>query len=208
MRWRVTTTRGLPATRLVMGLSLTIVMLAALGLAGQVGQAALKPGWEGRYRYFMLRRLLVPLLVVSASLTQPAAAQEVETPYWVSIRPDEVNMRVGPGEDYSISWVYRRAGLPLKVLRIKEGWRLVEDPDGARGWMLARFLTRSRAAIVRGKGAAEMRETGEARGRLLWRVAPGVVGKLGDCSAGWCAFEVGPRKGWVEQSRLWGVGEP
>lgn len=138
----------------------------------------------------------------------PVAAEEVATPYWASIRSDEVNMRVGPGEDYRISWVYRRAHLPLKVLRIKEGWRLVQDPDGAQGWMLARFLSRERAAYVSGQGLAEMRESASGSARLLWKVQPGVVGLLGECSAGWCAFTVGPHQGFVEQARLWGAGEP
>jgi SH3-like domain-containing protein len=43
---------------------------------------------------------------------------------------------------------------------------------------------------------------------LRWNLEPGVVGKLGDCEAGWCELSVGPRKGWVEQKRLWGAGEP
>jgi SH3-like domain-containing protein len=118
------------------------------------------------------------------------------------------NLRVGPGEDYRISWVYKRELLPMKVLRKMEGWRLVEDPDGARGWMQARFLTLTRGAIVKGKGTAEMRDGGDAGARLLWKLEPGVTGKLGDCASGWCAFEVGPHKGFVGQNAVWGAGEP
>ena len=143
-----------------------------------------------------------------AVLAVPAVGQDTKTPYWASIRAEEVNMRVGPGEDYRILWVYRRPQLPFKVLRIKEGWRFVEDPDGAKGWVLARFLTRQRTGFVKGKDPAPMRESGAADARLLWRLAPGVVGLLGDCSAGWCQFSVGPRQGYVEQARLWGAGEP
>lgn len=117
-------------------------------------------------------------------------------------------MRVGPGEDYLIAWIYRRQQLPLKVLRIKDGWRLVQDPDGAQGWMLSQFLTRERTGFVRGKGPAAMRADPAGNARLLWRLAPGVVGLLGDCKAGWCAFDVGGRKGYVEMGRLWGAGEP
>lgn len=145
------------------------------------------------------------LLILSA----PLMAQDTQTPYWASIRKNEpINMRVGPGEDYRILWVYKRQHLPMKVLRIKEGWRLVEDPDGARGWVLARFLTRDRGAVVKGKDAAPMREAGDGNAKLLWRLAPGVIGLLGDCKAGWCEMTVGPRKGYVEQARLWGAGEP
>ncbi len=157
----------------------------------------------------MRLRLKLPVLLAALALCAPLrAADDPKVPYWASIRPDEVNMRVGPGEEYHILWVYHRQHLPLKVLRLKEAWRLVRDPDGAQGWIHQRFLTRKRGGHVVGKGLADMRESGDGGAKLLWRLAPGVTGLLGDCANGWCAFTVGERKGFVEQGRLWGAGEP
>ena len=138
----------------------------------------------------------------------PLAAEKGAVRYWASLRVGEANMRAGPSEDYRISWVYRRLDLPLKVVRLKEGWRLVEDPDGARGWMLAQFLKRERGAIVVGNGLAEMREAGNPDARLLWGLEPGVVGTLGECAGSWCALTVAGRTGFVPRDRLWGAGEP
>lgn len=152
------------------------------------------------------RRFLLGLSL--AAIAVPVMADDAKVPYWASIRSAEVNMRVGPGEDYRILWVYHRQNLPLKVLRTKEGWRFVEDPDGAKGWVLARFLTRERSGFVRGNEPAAMREGASGETRLMWRLSPGVVGLLGDCAGGWCQFAVGPRKGYVEQARIWGAGEP
>ena len=143
-----------------------------------------------------------------AIFSAPAAAQDRKTPYWASLRASEINMRVGPSEDYAIEWVYRRPQLPVKVLRIKEGWRLVTDPDGAQGWIVARLLSPERTALVIGKGLAAIRETPGENGRLLWNAEPGVVGVLGACDAGWCEFDVSGRRGYVRQGRLWGPGEP
>src|SRR3546814_11735307 len=67
-------------------------------------------------------------------------------------------MRVGPSQDYPIEWVYRRKGLPVKVVRVVEGWRLVRDPDGAQGWVVARLLDPQRTAVVIGKDLAAIRE--------------------------------------------------
>lgn len=148
------------------------------------------------------------LILSFALLATPAMAQDTgEIPYWASIRASEVNMRVGPGEEYKIAWIYRRQQLPLRVLRVMDGWRLVQDPDGVRGWVMARFLTRQKSAIVKGKGLAEMREAGEASARLLWRIEPGVVGLIDDCDAGWCSFTVGPHRGYVRRDHLWGATE-
>ena len=151
----------------------------------------------------------VAALLLVACATPALADEDDEVPYWASLRVNEVNMRVGPAETYRIAWVYRRAGLPLKVLRRMDGWRLVQDPDGARGWMLARFLSRERGAIIVGKGLADMRDKPDGGARLLWRLEPGVTGKLGDCESGWCHFEVGAGQvGQVPQDRLWGAGGP
>lgn len=152
----------------------------------------------------MFRRLLAALLIVTSF---PAQAQDREVPYWASMRVDQVNMRVGPSESYPIEWVYHRANLPVKVVRLYQGWRRVRDQDGAEGWIVARLLSPERSAVVVGKGLAAMRAEGNERAALRWNLEPGVVGKLGDCEAGWCELSVGPRKGWVEEKRLWGVGD-
>lgn len=157
-----------------------------------------------------MRRLLAILLICLAPwvLSGSVAAQDREVPYWATLRGKEVNMRVGPSEAYPIDWVYRRQGLPVKVVRLNQGWRLVEDPDGERGWIIARLLDPDRGAIVTGEGLAEMRAAPEAGAGVLWRAEPGVVGALGECDEGWCQLDVGGRKGWVLAERLWGAGDP
>lgn len=155
----------------------------------------------------MLLRLLTLFALFALTLT-PARAQDREVPYWATIRASELNMRVGPSQDYKIAWVYRRAGLPVKVIRVMEGWRLIRDPDGAQGWVVARLLSPDRGAIVIGAGAADMRADPAENARLKWRLEPGVIGKLGECDRDWCEFTVDDRQGWVKRSRLWGAGEP
>ena len=138
----------------------------------------------------------------------PASAEGNAAPYWASLRATEVNMRVGPGEDYRINWVYHRQHLPVKVLREMEGWRLIQDQDGARGWVTLRLLSKQRGAVVIGGGAADMRDQASDSAKLEWRLSPGVVGVLGDCSAGWCKFSVAGRSGYVHEAALWGAGNP
>lgn len=147
------------------------------------------------------------LFAAAAFVAAPAHAEE-DVPYWVSLRAEEANMRVGPSESYPIEWVYQRSGLPMKVVRRLSGWRLVEDPDGARGWIVSRFLSLERSAIVTGDEPAAIRAEPGAEAKLLWRAEPGVTGNLGDCTNGYCRFSVGEKVGWMEQARLWGTGEP
>jgi len=153
--------------------------------------------------------LATGLALTIATLTAtPAGGANRDTPYWATIDVTEANMRVGPSAEYRIEWVYKRKGLPVKVLRMREGWRLVQDPDGDKGWIAARMLSREPGGMVIGKGLAEMHERGSVGSPLMWKLEPGVVGTLGDCKANWCEFSVGKRSGFVEASRLWGAGEP
>lgn len=148
------------------------------------------------------------LPMVALCLAAASHAQSNEVPYWASIKADEAYMRVGPSASYPIDWVYSRVGLPVRVVRVNQGWRLIEDPDGVRGWISASLLTRTRGAIVVGEGLAEIRAEPAASARLRWNVEPGVVGELGDCASGWCEFSVEGHAGHIQQARLWGTGEP
>jgi SH3-like domain-containing protein len=150
--------------------------------------------------------------VAISSLTGAAhAADDDKVPYWASVDTDLANLRVGPGESYRIDWVYRRPHLPVKVLRREGPWRLVEDPDGTKGWMRDLLLSRQRSALVKGAGGkapVEMRAEANSSSAMLWRIEPGVVGLLGACKEGWCPFDVQGHKGFVEQEMLWGAGAP
>lgn len=155
-----------------------------------------------------MRRAAV-FLSLAFSLAVPAAAQDREVPYWATIRPSAtaLNMRVGPSADYPISWIYQRPGLPLKVMRVHESWRLVRDPSGTEGWVASRLLSPERGAIVTGGRPTPMRDGPADDAALKWYVEAGVVGTLGDCTDGWCEFTTGAHEGWIRQDRLWGAGQ-
>lgn len=152
--------------------------------------------------------MMLSLLVCCTLSATALAADDDKVPYWASLDADIANLRVGPGDSYRIDWVYRRLHLPLKVIRREGPWRLVEDPDGTRGWMRDLLLSRRRSAIVKSEGLIEMHAESKGASRMLWRVEPGVVGILGDCKDGWCAFDSDGHKGFVQQDTLWGAGAP
>ena len=125
-------------------------------------------------------------------------------PYWASIKAAVLNLRAGPGRDYPVRWVYHRQGLPLKVVRVHEGWRLVRDPDGDEGWVTANLLSKDRGGGVIGHGRAAIRAKPTDGSQLRWNAEPGVVGKIEDCDDGWCEIDVGGRRGYMRADRLWG----
>lgn len=150
-------------------------------------------------------RLIAALLSLAVPVAAIAADAQPRPPYWASIRAGQARMRTGPARTYPASWLYRRAELPLKVVAVFKEWRKVEDPDGTQGWMQVNLLSTTRTAMVRGTEPAPMLEQPTAGARLLWRAAPGVVGRVSGCGNGWCRLDVKGRAGFVEAGALWGV---
>ena len=68
-----------------------------------------------------------------------AAAAESEAgqklPRFVSLRSDQVNLRVGPGENYPIEWVLTRKEMPVEIIKEFENWRMIRDWQGTEGWV-------------------------------------------------------------------------
>lgn len=144
---------------------------------------------------------------VAATALAGTAAVEAQTrkpPYHASIAASKARMRTGPGRNYPASWLYVRPDLPIRVVDIYRDWRKVEDPDGTQGWMQVGLLSDTRTAIVR-NGITVLREQPSPSGRVAWRAAPGVVGRISRCARGWCYLDVKGRGGFVEQSQIWGV---
>ena len=148
---------------------------------------------------------LATLLAVALPVQAPAADVKRKVPYLASIQASRARMRTGPARSYPASWLYQRSGLPVRVVAVFKEWRKVEDPDGTQGWMQGNLLSDTRTAIVRGTVPIEMRDRPSAGGKLLWRAAPGVVGRLSQCGGGWCRFDVMGQAAYVEIGRLWGV---
>ena len=143
-----------------------------------------------------------------AGLTMPAVAGLVQkkVPYFASIQASRARMRVGPAKTYPASWLYQRVDLPVKVIDVYEkgAWLKIEDPGGTQGWMTGALIGDVRTALVMGT-VAELRDSPRFGGRILWRAAPGVIGRISKCTRGWCYFDVRGQGGFVEASHIWGV---
>lgn len=153
-----------------------------------------------------VRKRLSAVVGLMALLCAPqsARAENREVPYWASISASRAHMRTGPGRNFPASWLYRRVGLPVRVVEIYENWRRIEDPDGTRGWMLVNLLSAERTAIVR-QQVASLHERASDNSRIAYRVEAGVSGSLRGCGNGWCELDVEGRRGFIRTRYLWGV---
>ena len=132
-------------------------------------------------------------------------------PRYVSLKSSRVNMRVGPGREYKVQWMYTKRGLPLEILQEYDNWRKVRDPEGDEGWILQSLLSGNRTVIVSpwAKGEANsdvfMRSDPSENAAVRARMEPGAMAEVSECINGWCRLKAQGVSGYVRQQTLWGV---
>ena len=125
-------------------------------------------------------------------------------PRYVSLKGSEGNARRGPSLSHRIDWVFRHAGMPLRVVAEFGHWRRVEDQDGAGGWVHYSLLSGVRTALVQ-KDMLELLTRPEEHANVVARAEVGAIVRLHECTKDWCRISGGGEKGWVPKSAIWGV---
>ncbi len=153
--------------------------------------------------------------VNSASAGQAQAAimgpSGLPLPRFVSLKSNRINLRVGPGRDYAVQWLYVKPGLPVEIVQEYDNWRRIRDSDGTEGWVLQTLLSGKRAGLAApwGKqGGGEpvpLFTRAEESASLAARLEPGVLGKVTACDGNWCKFEASGYDGFVRQTDIWGA---
>lgn len=128
-------------------------------------------------------------------------------PRFLSLGADTANGREGPSRDHRIVWIYKKRGLPLKVVQEWQSWRKVEDPFGDQTWVLASMLQRDRTVYFKGDDGQDvaLRARPDLSAPVRAKVARGVIAELHSCTRGWCEVKADSVKGWAPRRALWGA---
>ena len=132
------------------------------------------------------------------------AVTNMPVPRYVSLKGNEGNARRGPSLSHRIDWVFRHAGMPLRVVAEFGHWRRVEDKDGAGGWIHYALLSGVRTALVT-QDMVELRARPKADANVIARAEAGAIVRLGECEPEWCRISGGGQRGWVPKTAIWGV---
>ncbi len=151
---------------------------------------------------FILIASLLCCFIFTSSLTQAIAAN------MASVNGDNVNLRSGPGKDYSVQWEYG-TGFPLRVLSHKGQWVKVRDFEHDTGWINSQYLSQSPHVIVQAnrntKRKINIRSGPTTKSAIVGKAFYGVVFETLKKKDGWAKVrhESG-LEGWIKMTLLWG----
>jgi len=146
-----------------------------------------------------------------ASSGTALGASGLPVPRFVSLKPARVNLRIGPGRDYPVSWLFMKSGLPVEIIQEYDNWRRIRDADGTEGWVYQSLLSGKRTAVT-----APWQKNNDGSMIIMHRdpvetsavsaeIEPNVIGTVRQCNGSWCHMDVQGTRGWIRQSDLWGV---
>ena len=152
----------------------------------------------------------MPVSAAPQAADKSAAAQQrkgsgLPIPRFASLRPDEANVRTGPGPRYPIDWVFKRKGMPVEIVAEYDNWRKIRDWQGASGWVHQSLLSGKRGFIIPARPAS-LHKTPANAAEVVAKLEPEVMGEIRSCSGEWCRVRVSSGvSGWLERTQLWGV---
>ena len=183
---------------------------AAAGLAlgvwilGAGAAPAQTPGGAGQFAPLSADARIVRVQAADGAGGTRGAVTNLPLPRYVSLKGSEGNARRGPSLSHRIDWVFRHAGMPLRVVAEFGHWRRVEDKDGAGGWVHYALLSGVRTALVT-QDMVELRSRPNPDSDIVARAENGAIVRLGECNRDWCRISGGGQRGWVPKTSIWGV---
>lgn len=156
---------------------------------------------------FCLWRPLIFFWILAPGGIPVVQGADLPIPRFVSLRSEKINARVGPGLRYPMEWIFVRHKLPVKVLREFGHWRLIQDIEGAEGWVHQRMLSGLRTVMVQNNEYSPLYKEPSVNAPVVAHLEPGVICDLLAVEKLWVRVKVDAYKGWIERHQIWGVLE-
>ena len=122
--------------------------------------------------------------------------------YFLTLRNDKVNLRLGPSFDYPIKIIYKKKYLPVLIKEKSENFRKILDHENNSGWIHISQLSKKRSAINNENLILFKRPT--MYSKPLATIKTGRLLIISKCKDNWCKIKTGKFKGWINSANIWG----
>tara|TARA_Y100000590_G_C15237560_1_gene832464 strand:+ start:127 stop:654 length:528 start_codon:yes stop_codon:yes gene_type:complete len=129
---------------------------------------------------------------------------KLKIPRYVSLKSDDVNLRVGPSLIYPIKINYIKKNLPIEIINEYEVWREVKDIDGNIGWIHKSLLKGDRYGIITANDE-KIFVYSYPNGKKIGEIGNRNIIKLNKCIMEWCYINISNKNGWINKDFIWGV---
>ena len=126
-------------------------------------------------------------------------------PRFVSLKSNEVNLRIGSSTNYPIILQYTMKTLPVEIIEEYYVWRKINDIEGNKGWIHKTLLTGDRFAIINQPYKSYINIYSKPKGKIIGEIGKYNIVKIRLCLDQWCKINYKKNNGWINKKLLWGV---
>ena len=126
-------------------------------------------------------------------------------PRFVSLKSNDVNLRVGPSKNYPILLKYTAKDFPVEIIDEFSFWRKIKDYQKNIGWVHKSLLKGDRFILINQKLNEKNTIHNRPNGNQLGIIENNNIVKLEKCLQEWCYINNKKLKGWIIKENIWGV---
>ena len=128
---------------------------------------------------------------------------KADNEYFLTLRNDKVNLRLGPSFDYPIKLYYKKKFLPVLIIDSSGNFRKIKDHENNSGWIHISQLSKKKAVIVT-NNELKMFKKPTLFSQPVAKLEKGKLCIVIRCKETWCKVKVNAVYGWVKNNNLWG----
>ncbi len=141
---------------------------------------------------------MLKLILIFYFIFNSLASEE----YFLTLRNEKVNLRLGPSFDYPIKIIYKKKNLPVLIKDKSENFRKVQDHENNSGWIHISQLSKKKGGITTEKSILYKRPT--LYSKPLANLEKGRLVIISKCNKDWCKIRTENFKGWISRNNIWG----
>ncbi len=147
--------------------------------------------------------LIISLFLSLNSYAKKGVVTGFDLPRFVSLKSNEINLRVGPSINYPIKIKYIKKNLPIEIIDEFDNWRKVRDHQNNTGWIKKGLLKGDRYVLTGIKNNVKV--FNRPLGKEIGIIKKNNILKLEKCLKNWCYIKNKNIKGWLLKEDIWGV---
>ena len=122
--------------------------------------------------------------------------------YFLTLRNEKVNLRLGPSFDYPIKIIYKKKYLPVIIKDKSDNFRKIQDHENNSGWIHISQLSKKKSGIAIQDKILYKKPT--IYSKPLANIKTGRLLLISKCKLDWCKIKTDKYSGWVKKENLWG----
>ena len=151
-----------------------------------------------------MRKYISVLIILFCSniYANKGPVTNLDMPRFVSLKSNDVNLRIGPSINYPIELKYVQINLPVEIIDEFDVWRKIRDHQDNKGWLHKSLIKGDRFVLTTNN---TKKVYNRPNGKVIGEAESNNILSLESCLINWCFISNTNIEGWISKDYLWGA---